>query len=209
MGVTWWPVRGFPTYRVPCNFLEIPTVTLPNRISLARLSLIPVFVGLLQLYTSEQPVFRIAALAVFLIAVASDGIDGLIARRYRLQTRLGAVLDPLADKLLINVAFVFLAVNQHLETPVPKWIPVIVLARDAFITGGAFLIKEVRGEVKIQPRVLGKITTVLQSVAIVGVLLEVSFAYELLMVMLIFTLASWADYLVQGLRQSRPEVQSG
>jgi CDP-diacylglycerol--glycerol-3-phosphate 3-phosphatidyltransferase len=115
-------------------------VTLPNRISLARLLLIPVFVVLLQLYTPERPAFRLAALAVFVIAVASDGIDGLIARRYHLQTKLGAVLDPLADKLLINVAFIFLAVNPHLETPVPKWLPVIVLARDAFITGGAFLI---------------------------------------------------------------------
>ena len=98
-----------------------------------------------------------------------------VARVYDQKTRLGTVLDPLADKLMINIAFVFLAWNNAFKTPVPGWFPVIVLGRDAIIVMGSYLINEFFGPVRIKPRLLGKLTTVFQMSSIAAVLLEVSF----------------------------------
>ena len=105
-------------------------MTLANQISFFRLGLIPVFVALILQDAPGLNWPRYAALAVLVVAAISDLVDGYVARRFNQQTKLGHVLDPFADKLLINVAFVFLAADQHLEYPVPMWIPVVVLIRD-------------------------------------------------------------------------------
>lgn len=177
------------------------TVTLANRITIFRLFMIPVFVVCVMSYRPEAVWLRHLAIFVFVVAALSDALDGFVARAYDQKTKLGAVLDPLADKLLVNTSFVFLAVNPHFETRVPAWLPVIVLSRDVFITGGAYLINMFYGPVRVRPRITGKITMLLQNASIAGVLLEVDFAYELLMVMLVFSVISWADYFYKGLEQ--------
>ena len=166
---------------------ESNAVTLANRISVFRLLLIPVFLVTVMSYTPDKQWLRITAAVIFLVAAISDILDGFVARAYNQKTKLGAVLDPLADKLLVNLSFLFLAVNEHLETDVPGWLPVVILSRDIFITGGAYLVDRFYGPVRVRPRIMGKITTILQSASIVGVLLEVSFAYHLLVVMLVFS----------------------
>lgn len=176
-------------------------MTLANRISILRLILIPVFVAALLQWDGEAQGWRIAALAIYIVAALSDAADGFVARHFNQKTRLGRVLDPLADKVLVVTAFIFLAVNPHLETNVPLWLPVFLLTRDACVTGGTFLIHKWQGKVKVKPRFLGKVTTVMENAAIIAVLLEVSFAPQVLAAMIIVALLSLLDYIVQGISQ--------
>ncbi len=176
-------------------------MTLANRITLARLVLVPVLAALILAYRPEMPWIRVSALMVFLIAALSDALDGFVARAYDQKTKLGAILDPLADKLLINVAFIFLAANDQFKTQVPAWLPVIFVGRDGIITIGAYLVNEYFGPVRVRPRILGKLNTVLQMSSIVAVLLDLSFSYPLLMTTLVVSVISFADYMYIGSRQ--------
>ena len=173
-----------------------------NRISVLRLALIPVCVGAIALYDGTAQWPRILALAAYTVAALSDALDGYVARHFNQQTELGRVLDPLADKLLVNLTFIFLAVNAHLETAVPLWLPVFIFGRDAFITGGSYLIKRVFGDVEIHPRFLGKSNTFVESAAAIGILAELPFAADLLVLLVVVGIASWLDYLAQGLSQT-------
>lgn len=185
-------------------------MTLANRITIGRLVLIPVFVVFIMSYTREQPWYRIAALATFVVASVSDGVDGFVARAYNQKTKLGMVLDPLADKLLINIAFVFLAVNQQLTTPVPPWFPVVILSRDAIIVIGAYLINEYYGPVRAAPHITGKLTTAFQMALIISVLLELhgKFVTGLLYATLVVSIISFAVYLYAGVKQVGNEDQA-
>lgn len=184
-------------------------MTLANRITIGRLVLIPVFIVLLMSYTRDQQWLRYAALAVFVIASLSDGVDGFIARAYNQKTKLGAVLDPLADKLLINLALVFLAVNTQLATPIPPWFPVIILGRDVIIVIGAYLINEYFGPVRARPQISGKLTTAFQMVLIISVLLELPrrFIYGAIYFTLTVAVISFVDYLRAGMKQVGNEDQ--
>ena len=185
-------------------------MTLANRITIGRLVLIPVFIVLIMSYTREAPWFRIAALVTFIVAAVSDGIDGFVARAYNQKSKLGAVLDPLADKLLVNLAFVFLAVNDQLRTPIPAWFPVVILSRDAIIVIGAYLINEYFGPVRVKPQVSGKLTTTLQMALIISVLLELDgrFIMGLLIGTLVVSVFSFVDYLRAGVKQVGNEDQA-
>ena len=176
-------------------------MTLANKITCFRLLLIPVFSGLVIAYTREHQWIRYSALGVYVLAGISDALDGFVARAYNQKTKLGAVLDPLADKLIINTAFVFLAVNDQFACNVPYWFPAAILARDAMIVTGAYLINELYGPVRVRPRVSGKLTTVCQMSLIIAVLLEVDFADELLIATLVISAVSYVDYMYVGIRQ--------
>jgi cardiolipin synthase len=183
-------------------------MTLPNRISILRLLLIPVCIAGIVLYRGEEQWPRVMALAVYVIAALSDAVDGYIARRYNQSTKLGRVLDPLADKLLVNLTFIFLAVNPHFATQVPLWLPVFLVGRDAFITGGSFLIKRAYGEVEIRPKFSGKLNTVIECVAAIGVLFEFRYAAFLLVALVAVGVISWLDYLVEGIVQARRKASA-
>lgn len=176
-------------------------MTLANRITVFRLLLIPVFVVLVMTYTREEPQLRIAALVTFIVAALSDAADGFVARAYNQKTRLGAVLDPLADKLFINITYVFLAVSDQFATRVPAWLPVILLSRDIIIVMGSYLINEFFGPIRVRAKFSGKITTALQMAAVIAVLLEFRFAWHLLMAMAAFSVISFFDYLYDGFRR--------
>ena len=176
-------------------------MTLANQISIFRLLLIPVFVGAILQDGPGRDWPRLAALGVFVVAALSDVLDGYVARRYDQRTKLGHVLDPFADKLLINVTFVFLAADRYLEYAVPMWIPVVVLVRDGLITGGAYLISRYRGQIRVRARISGKVNTILQNFTIVAVLLQFSFATPLLIAMAVFCVVSYVDYLWSSMDQ--------
>ena len=183
-------------------------MTLANRITLLRLMLVPVFAVCASAYTQERAGLRYLALGVYSAAAISDALDGFIARACNQKTKLGAVLDPLADKLLINLALVFLAVNREFQIPVPYWFPVMVLARDVFIVLGAYAINEYFGPVHIRPRITGKITTACQNATIIAVLLEARVAHEIMAVTTLVTVVSFLDYLCAGVRQVRDEEEA-
>ncbi|MGH9558964.1 MAG: CDP-alcohol phosphatidyltransferase family protein [Bryobacteraceae bacterium] len=124
----------------------------PNLLSAARLALAPYLFFLL-----ARREYRLA-LAVCLIAGVTDGLDGLIARRYSAASRLGAYLDPVADKILLSGAFVTLAISGAIET----WLAVLVLGRDALIllfAAGAFALTSLRN---FPPSIWGKTSTAAQ-----------------------------------------------
>lgn len=133
---------------------------LPNLITLARVALVPVLILLLR----DQD--YAAALIVFVIAGASDALDGYLAKRLNVQSRLGAMLDPAADKLLLVSAYVMLTVLGH----IPFWLVLVVVFRDLLIVGGYMLYTSHAGPVKMRPSILSKLNTLMQ-IALVAVIL--------------------------------------
>jgi cardiolipin synthase len=119
--------------------------------------------------------YDILALVSFLIAGISDGIDGLIARKYNQQSELGTVLDPIADKLLMTVAFIILSMPNFLHPvkhlPVPFWVAAAVIGRDVLILTVAISIFIITGFRKFKPSFLGKLSTAVQVSAVSLVLL--------------------------------------
>lgn len=117
---------------------------------------------------------RYTAIALFVLAAASDGIDGYIARRYNQRSQLGVILDPIADKGLLITAIITLSVsNWYYE--MPAWFPVLVIARDVIVVAGAMVLHFLNGNVKVKPSWTGKCATALQMVALSFVLLQFNF----------------------------------
>ena len=132
-------------------------MNLPNKITISRILLIPIFMIVLYL---PIPYREIIALVIFIIAAATDGIDGHIARSRNLVTNFGKFLDPLADKLLVTAALVALVGMQR----IPSWIVTVIIAREFAVTG-IRLLAVGEGRV-IAASMLGKIKTVTQIIAI-------------------------------------------
>lgn len=152
-------------------------LTVPNLLTFLRMALIPVFASLLFYGYSGW------ALIVFVIAGVSDGIDGFVARRFKQQSELGTILDPIADKLLMTVAFVVLTMPNVLQPtkhlPVPFWVTAAVIGRDVLIltvAGAIFVMTGFRG---FQPSRLGKLSTLVQVAAVTLILLAAVFNYSL------------------------------
>jgi cardiolipin synthase (CMP-forming) len=124
----------------------------PNIITLVRIGLVPVIA-----YCLATKAYGIA-LPVFLVAALSDFVDGYIARRFKLASKLGATLDPIADKLNMLVATVLLALQGLL----PLWLAIAIVARDAVIVLGALAYRTTLGHVKIAPTRLSKINTAIE-----------------------------------------------
>jgi cardiolipin synthase (CMP-forming) len=145
-------------------------VTLPNLLTVFRMVLIPVFVSLLFYQKFGW------ALAVFVLAGVTDGLDGLFARRFDQRSQLGAILDPIADKLLLVTSFIVLSlpsISPHPRPnhfPVPFWVTTAVISRDIFIIVGAAAINIVTGFSGFRPSWPGKVSTVVQIFAITAVL---------------------------------------
>lgn len=167
---------------------------LANWLTTLRILLIPVFVSLL--VYRQIP----AALAVFCLASVTDLLDGYIARRRGSQSRLGAFLDPLADKLLLTTSFVTLTYLSLL----PFWITVMVLSRDFFLFLGAAVIHLAGGQVYPTPTGLGKASTALQMATILAALLVLAADISPFVKSALvwgtagFTVASGIQYLYQG-----------
>ena len=137
-------------------------LTVPNMLTVFRMVLIPVFVTLL-FYQRF-----LWALGIFVLAGLTDGLDGLLARRFGQQSQLGTILDPIADKLMLVTAFIVLSLRSvfpqplphHL--PVPFWVTIAVISRDVFITVGALAINMMTGFRGFRPSWLGKLNTIIQ-----------------------------------------------
>ncbi len=141
-------------------------MTTATYITLVRILLIPVFVGFAVYYARSVRIhepdenLRIAAIATFAIAALSDLLDGWVARRFNQQSRLGAILDPLADKLLLLAAVITLSFSEW-PAPLPLWFVIVVLTREFLSIAGAFLVDHVAGKVNIKPHWTGKAATAL------------------------------------------------
>jgi len=149
-------------------------MTTANKVTIVRILLIPFFVVEVIYYArSGNEVNHLLAFLSFAVASILDGVDGYIARRYNQQTELGAILDPLADKLLLLSAVVVLSFdNQPHLASIPLWLTGTILGRDAILLLGMVVIQVIVGKVKVRPRFTGKVATVLQMVVVVWILLS-------------------------------------
>jgi len=130
------------------------SLTPANQITLLRLALIPAF-ALLLLYGYVG-----SALVVFVVAGATDALDGFIARRSGQKTTLGAWLDPMADKLLLTTTFVVLTLPlDHLPNRLPVWLTVLMISRDVGIVATVAIVNLAVGRQTFLPSVWGKIAT--------------------------------------------------
>jgi cardiolipin synthase len=177
-------------------------MNLPNSLTMLRILLIPFFIGFL---TYERYDWALGAL---LIAGVTDVLDGVIARLADQRTKLGAYLDPLADKMLLTSAFVTLSV-LHL---VPVWIAIVVVSRDLIIVAGTLLLHVTQTPLEVVPTALGKGTTLVQLSYLVLVLIliyrheEVGQLLPLLVLMLTLTIVSGLQYVYRGIRAYHPDL---
>ncbi len=138
---------------------------IPNLLTLFRIALIPVFVNV---FFSGDPGAYGWAFFVYALAGFTDVLDGIIARRFRLQSKLGAVLDPLADKLMLLTVLLSLYIGEL----IPLVILLVPLAKELFMIGGGIYLYFIREErVVIPSNVFGKLSTVMFFFAIATVLL--------------------------------------
>ncbi len=175
-------------------------MNLPNFLTLTRILLVPFFV------TAVVYRYFSWAIVIFFVAGITDGLDGLLARSLHQKTRLGAFLDPLADKLLLTSAYITLGI-LHL---VPFWLPVVVVSRDIIIALGMLIIMLLGYNYEIRPRMVSKATTVFQIVTVLAVLCAqyCSFISRHLLglyaVTVIFTVVSGVYYLYLGMKILNP-----
>ena len=161
------------------------SLTLANRITILRILFVPLFILLIIYYNAgirhHNPamILRWSATVLFLITVVLDAVDGYIARTRNQITKLGTIIDPLADKALLLSGLLLLA-NSPVNAfgiKIPQWFLLIVLSRDCFLVIGAVIIHIITGNVTVQPRISGKGATIFQimiiSSALIGLPAEV------------------------------------
>jgi cardiolipin synthase len=140
-------------------------LTTANQLTLLRIVFVPVFVTLL---VYDQMGW---ALTIFMAAGATDALDGIIARRFGQKTRVGAYLDPIADKLLMTSSVVILSLPQmEFANSIPRWLMIIMISRDVFIGLFALVLVLMAGFRIFPPSLYGKTSTVLQVLTIFAVL---------------------------------------
>lgn len=167
-----------------------------NQITIIRVLLIPVFVAFL---LSNLPYKEYIAAFFFIILSLSDALDGYIARKRKEVTDIGKIIDPIADKLLIAAALVFL-INRGVE----PWMAVAILAREIIITA-IRLIVLTKGVV-ISASILGKVKTVSQTIAIIAVIINFPYNWYFMLTAVILTLVSGIDYAIKAAKNIEEKV---
>ena len=171
-------------------------MNLPNKLTVFRVILVPVFLVLL--YVSAIPENNYLAAAIFIIASLTDMLDGKIARKYNLVTNFGKFMDPLADKLLVCSALIALADLDKIA----GWIVIVIIARE-FIISGFRLVASDNGVV-IAAGWWGKVKTAVTMVTIILVVLELPYHGShivntvLIYISLVLTIISLLDYIVHN-----------
>lgn len=187
-------------------------LTIPNLLTFLRMALIPVFASLLFYGYSGL------ALMVFLIAGLSDGLDGFIARRFKQESELGTIIDPIADKLLMTSAFILLTMPNVLQParhlPIPFWVTAAVIGRDVLIVTVAGAINVMTGFRGFKPSWLGKASTFVQVVAVGLILLSPVISYSFYLptvytIVAFFAVISGIHYIFHVARLMREDESRG
>lgn len=170
--------------------------TIPNLITLLRIFLVPFF-----LMTIVYKRFDLG-LYVFILASLTDTLDGLIARLRNQKSRLGAFLDPLADKLLLLSAFLSLTLLEL----IPKWLPVIIISRDLIVILGWISLYIQTGSTKVEPSIFGKLFNTFQVITIASILVNLNFyilkglLQPLYIITSFFAILSCVHYILRDLK---------
>ncbi len=171
-------------------------LTLANRLTILRILMTPV-ITILLLYRYME-----AAIALFLLAGVTDGLDGFVARSRGQRTALGMVLDPIADKVLLMSAVVVLTVLQEL----PRWFTIIIVSRDVILMGGSLILYMFVGKISTPPSWLGKTTTGFQIATVFVAMLDNlapvlrSVVMPLAVLTTVLTISSGLHYVFRGMR---------
>ena len=171
-------------------------MNLPNKLTIFRVLMIPVFIIVLMTGIIPEPQNRYLAVVVFCIASFTDYLDGYIARKYNLVTNFGKFMDPLADKLLVAAALICMVEMEFLSA----WIVVIIISREFIITG--FRLIAVESGIVIAASWWGKIKTASQMAMIIVVLLGIwpIIGNILIILSTIFTVISGVDYILKNIK---------
>jgi cardiolipin synthase len=154
----------------------VGAMTWATRITIFRIVLIPIFIGLMVAYGDTvqaghpQESWRYGAIAVFIVASLSDALDGYLARHWNQRSALGALLDPIADKLLLLAVLITFGLVPPRYFPL--WFTVIILSRDAILLLGYFVLRHFRQNIEIKPHWSGKLSTFFVFIAIAAVLFQ-------------------------------------
>lgn len=177
------------------------SVNLPNSLTVARILLVPVFLWALFAEGGDEPTWRWTAAAIFVLAAATDRLDGWLARRGGTVTSFGIVADPIADKALTGAGFVGLSILGDL----PWWVTVVVLVREIGVT--------VLRAVLIRRRLIpasrgGKLKTVLQAVALTAFVAMLpsplsEVAWVIMLAAVVVTVVTGLDYVRGAVREQR------
>jgi len=151
--------------------VSTPVLTVANVLTISRMSLAPLLVVLVLQGRMGW------ALVAFVVAGVTDLLDGAFARWGGQQTTLGAMLDPVADKVLLMSSFVALTWTAGLRAALPAWLTVVTLSRDAIILASVLIINLTLGRRVFYPSLLGKLTTLSQLLSVGVVLLQNAFAW--------------------------------
>ena len=177
-------------------------LTTANQLTILRIVFVPVFIILL-VYDEVG-----WALGTFVAAGITDVLDGVIARHFRQKTSIGAVLDPLADKLLMTASIVILSLPQmEFHTTIPRWLMIIIIFRDVFILLVSLIVVLMVGWRVFTPSPYGKASTFMQVLTVLTVLyvnwkhVAVPELHVLFYMTGLMTAFSGVHYLVRGLRQ--------
>jgi CDP-diacylglycerol---glycerol-3-phosphate 3-phosphatidyltransferase len=199
------PPSGFRGRVVASGTSQVSNGNIANIITVVRILLAPLFVWLVLLDDGEHGIWRFVAAGLFIAAIATDGLDGALARKRNLVTNSGIILDPIADKILIGGALIALALVAEL----PWWVVIVILAREIGIT--LFRLMALADRVIPASRG-GKLKTVLQAVTLSSWLVPTwlllgSWVFILNWVLMgaviVVTVATGLDYLVKGLRSPK------
>src|SRR3989339_1050562 len=158
---------------------------IPNKITIIRVSLIPLFAVILLV---DIPYKNILSAFIFAMLSVSDFLDGYFARKKKQVTEFGKLIDPIADKLLISTALIFL-----IGKGIDLWMAVAIIAREAIIT--SIRIYLLPSKIVVPASNFGKAKTVVQSIAIVFVLLSLPFSYYVMLAAVLLTVISGLEYL--------------
>jgi cardiolipin synthase len=147
-----------------------------------------------------------AALITFGVAGFTDGLDGFLARKFQWQSYIGAILDPIADKLLMTISYIMLTFISVL----PVWLMVAVVLRDVVIVIGAYIFHKMHGPYTMKPSKAGKLSTFLQILLVLWILLEHAFTLQaemithvIIWITLFITVYSGLEYVAVWYRKSQ------
>lgn len=179
-------------------------VNVPNLLTTARLILVPVFLFALFAGDGHETRWRVAAFAVFAVAMVTDRLDGALARKHGLVTEFGKLADPIADKALLGAALIGLSVLDELAW----WVTVVILVRELGITMLRFAVLR-RGVIPASHG--GKLKTLVQAVAIGLYILPLSGVWHtvatvVMGVAVVLTVGTGIDYVVQAVKGTREQT---
>ena len=172
------------------------TFTIPNIITVLRIIAVPLFI----IFFKTDPGI---ATWIFVIAILTDVLDGIVARVRKSRSVLGSILDPLADKILVDTAFLLLAFKDL----IPYWMAVTVISKDFIVILGWIIIFIITSNIKVKPSIYGKLTNFLQSSSVILLLVfganqGLTLYLDIYLYLTIgMTVISLLDYIVKGIKR--------